>query len=164
MCFVTYGIVQTISPEEIAGKTISFRSSMVEHFICNEEVVSSTLIESSILYMQKILINTDVGGFCLSLEAKELYLKEKGISYTVEKTNSVWCEYTILPPEVNRTLNLLLRDDPVLIKVFEQIGSERFSAYYCTVKIVEIPDDVQWIVCESNGYEWVAEKHRIWNE
>ena len=137
---------------------------MVEHFICNEEVVSSTLIESSILYMQKILINTDVGGFCLSLEAKELYLKEKGISYTVEKTNSVWCEYTILPPEVNRTLHLLLRDDPVLIKVFEQIGSERFSDYYSVIKIVEIPDDVQWIVCESNGYEWVAEKHRIWSE
>ena len=136
---------------------------MVEHFICNEEVVSSSLIESSILYMQKILINTDVGGFSLSLEAKELYLKEKGFSYTVEKTNGAWCEYVILPPEINRTLYLLLRDDPVLIRIFEQIGSERFSADYCTVKIVEIPDDVQWIICESNGYEWVAEKHRTWS-
>jgi hypothetical protein len=112
--------------------------------------------------MQKILINTDVGGFCLSLEAKELYLKEKGFSYTVSKADS-WGEYVILPPEVNRTLYLLLRDDPVLIRIFEQIGSERFSADYCTVKIIEIPDDVQWIICESNGYEWVAEKHRTWS-
>jgi hypothetical protein len=111
--------------------------------------------------MQKILINTDVGGFSLSLETKELYLKEKGFSYTVSKADS-WGEYVILPPEVNRTLYLLLRDDPVLIRIFEQIGSERFSADYCTVKIIEIPDDVQWIICESNGYEWVAEKHRTW--
>ena len=136
---------------------------MVEHLICNEAVVSSSLIESSILYMQKILINTDVGGFSLSLEAKELYLKEKGISYTVDKTNNVWGEYVILPPEVNRTLYLLLRDDPILIRIFEQIGSEKFSADYCTISIVEIPDDVQWIICESNGYEWVAEKHRTWS-
>jgi hypothetical protein len=113
--------------------------------------------------MQKILINTDVGGFSLSLEAKELYLKEKGISYTVDKTNNVWGEYVILPPEVNRTLYLLLRDDPILIRIFEQIGSEKFSADYCTISIVEIPDDVQWIICESNGYEWVAEKHRTWS-
>ena len=135
---------------------------MVEHFICNEEVVSSTLIESSILYMQKILINTDVGGFSLSLEAKELYLKEKGFSYTVTE-NPSWGEYSILPQELNLSLYLLLRDDPVLIRIFEQIGSEKFSADYCTIRIVEIPDDVQWIICESNGYEWVAEKHRTWS-
>ena len=135
---------------------------MVEHLICNEVVAGSSPVGSSILYMQKILINTDVGGFCLSLEAKELYLKEKGFSYTVSKADS-WGEYVILPPEVNRTLYLLLRDDPVLIRIFEQIGSERFSADYCTVKIIEIPDDVQWIICESNGYEWVAEKHRTWS-
>ena len=135
---------------------------MVEHLICNEVVAGSSPVGSSILYMQKILINTDVGGFSLSLEAKELYLKEKGFSYTVTENRS-WGEYLILPQELNATLYLLLRDDPVLIRIFEQIGSERFSADYCTIKIVEIPDDVQWIICESNGYEWVAEKHRTWS-
>ena len=135
---------------------------MVEHLICNEVVAGSSPVGSSILYMQKILINTDVGGFSLSLEAKELYLKEKGFSYTVTE-NPSWGEYLILPQELNATLYLLLRDDPILIRIFEQIGSERFSADYCTVKIIEIPDDVQWIICESNGYEWVAEKHRTWS-
>jgi hypothetical protein len=28
--------------------------------------------------------------------------------------------------------------------------------------IVEIPDDVQWIIEENDGMEWVAEKHRTW--
>ena len=135
---------------------------MVEHLICNEAVVSSSLIESSILYMQKILINSDVGGFSLSLEAKELYLKEKGFSYTVTE-NPSWGEYLILPQELNLSLFLLLRDDPVIIRIFEQIGSEKFSGECCTIKIVEIPDDVQWIICESSGYEWVAEKHRTWS-
>lgn len=138
---------------------------MVEHLICNEVVAGSSPVGSSILYMQKILINTDVGGFCLSLEAKELYLKEKGISYTVEANQyAYWLGYTIVPPELNRTLHLLLRDDPVLIKVFEQIGSERFSCETSLIKMIEIPDDVQWIICQNDcGCEWVAEKHRTWS-
>lgn len=136
---------------------------MVKHGFCKAEIAGSIPVGSSILYMQKILINTDVGGFYLSLEAKELYLQEKGISYTIDKTCNVWGEYGILPSEVNRTLYLLSRNDPVLIKIFEQIGSERFSAQCSSIKIVEIPDNVQWIICENGGgYEWVAEKHRTW--
>jgi len=30
------------------------------------------------------------------------------------------------------------------------------------LKVVEIPDDVEWNVQEYDGNEWVAEKHRIW--
>ena len=31
-----------------------------------------------------------------------------------------------------------------------------------TLKIIEIPDDVDWIIEEYDGNEWVAEKHRTW--
>jgi len=33
---------------------------------------------------------------------------------------------------------------------------------YCTLKVVEIPDDVQWQIEEYDGHEWVAERHRTW--
>lgn len=114
--------------------------------------------------MQKILINTDVGGFFLSLEAKELYLKEKGFSYTVKKNEfSAFSQDVIYPIELNNGFHQLLRDDPVLVRVFEQIGSERFSGLFSIIKMIEIPDNVKWIVCEKDGYEWIAERHRTWS-
>jgi len=33
---------------------------------------------------------------------------------------------------------------------------------YSRLKIVEVPDDVEWEVDEYDGNEWVAEKHRTW--
>jgi len=30
------------------------------------------------------------------------------------------------------------------------------------LKIVEIPDDVDWEINEDDGSEWIAEKHRTW--
>lgn len=44
----------------------------------------------------------------------------------------------------------------------EQLG-EAADGDYAELKVVEIPDDVQWIVEEYDGAEWVAEKHRTWN-
>lgn len=137
---------------------------MVKHGFCKAEIAGSIPVGSSILYMQKILINTDVGGFSLSLEAKELYLKEKGFSYTVKKNEfSAFSQDVIYPLELNNGFHRLLRDDPVLVRVFEQIGSERFSDLFSLIKMIEIPDSVKWIVCEKDGYEWIAERHRTWN-
>jgi hypothetical protein len=31
------------------------------------------------------------------------------------------------------------------------------------LKVVEIPDDVEWQIEEYDGLEWVAEKHRTWD-
>jgi hypothetical protein len=28
--------------------------------------------------------------------------------------------------------------------------------------VIEIPDDVQYEICDFAGKEWVAEKHRTW--
>lgn len=30
------------------------------------------------------------------------------------------------------------------------------------LKIVEIPDDIEWAVHGCSGREWIAEKHRTW--
>jgi len=55
------------------------------------------------------------------------------------------------------------RTDPALIEIIEEFGSDKISSTYSLLKIVEIPDDVEWIIEESEeGIEWISEKHRIW--
>ena len=54
------------------------------------------------------------------------------------------------------------RNDPFLIKTMEDLG-EKINGYYTKLKIVEIPDDVEWVVRNEGGYgEYVSEKCRTW--
>ena len=55
----------------------------------------------------------------------------------------------------------LTRNDPILVQVVEEMG-DKASGRCAKLAIVEIPDDVNWIVEEHDGMEWVAEKHRTW--
>ena len=54
------------------------------------------------------------------------------------------------------------RNDPLLIQVIEELGKDA-NTRYSELKIVEIPDDVEWMVEEYDGAEWIAEKHRTWS-
>jgi len=53
------------------------------------------------------------------------------------------------------------RADPLLIETIETLKEEA-NGSCCELKIVEVPDDVDWIIQEYDGWEWVAEKHRTW--
>lgn len=53
------------------------------------------------------------------------------------------------------------RNDPVLIQVIEELGSEADSEY-SNLEIVEIPDDVDFEISEYDGVERIHEKHRTW--
>jgi len=54
------------------------------------------------------------------------------------------------------------RADPKLVEVVERLGNEA-NGKTARLEIIRIPDDVDWeIECDSAGYEWVAEKHRVW--
>jgi hypothetical protein len=56
------------------------------------------------------------------------------------------------------------RGDPILIKIIEEFGSDKISSTYSLLKIVEIPDNIEWNLEESEeGIEWISEKHRIWS-
>ena len=83
----------------------------------------------------KIVINSCYGGFGLSEEA----LKYIGIKdcYDIE------------------------RNDPRLIECVRELG-EKADSRCAKLKIVEIPDDVEWQVEEYDGIEWIAEKHETW--
>lgn len=91
----------------------------------------------------KIAINKCYGGFGLSEKAYEFL----GLEWDGYGTD--YCSYE-------------KRTDPKLIECIETLGAEA-NKYYANIKIVEIPDDVDWEIEEYDGIEWVAEKHRTWH-
>ena len=93
--------------------------------------------------MTKVVINTCHGGFGISAAAESKYRELAGIT----------------DPDFHSLY--IPRDDEHLIAVVELMGKEannRFSE----LKIVEIPDDVNWCIEEYDGKEWVAERHQTW--
>jgi len=89
----------------------------------------------------KIVINACFGGFGLSKAA----YKELGIK---------WDKYGY---EYNDK-----RTDKKLIKVVEKLGSEKASGELAELRIVNIPDDIEWEINNYDGIETVHEKHRSW--
>lgn len=53
------------------------------------------------------------------------------------------------------------RDDPTLIEVIEELGKKANGAC-ADLKIVEIPDDIEWQIEEYDGLEHIAQKHSTW--
>ena len=87
--------------------------------------------------MRKIVINACFGGFGLS---------EKAVSLLGETYNYEW--------EIQR-------DDPELVRVVEALGAEA-NDRHAELKVIQIPEDVDWEIKEYDGIEHVAEKHRTW--
>lgn len=89
----------------------------------------------------KIAINKCWGGFGLSDKAMELYQELSGKE----------CGYWDIE-----------RNDPFLIEVIETLGEDA-NRDYSELRIVEIPDDVQWDIHNYDGMEHVEEQHRKWS-
>lgn len=53
------------------------------------------------------------------------------------------------------------RNEPALIQTIEEMGGAA-GTRLSDLKIVEIPDGVEFQIEEYDGLEWVAEKHRVW--
>ena len=53
------------------------------------------------------------------------------------------------------------RTDPLLIKVIEELGDEA-SGSCAELRIVEIPDGIDYEIDEYDGLEHIAEVHRTW--
>jgi len=123
--------------------------------------------------MQKILINTQYGGYNLSNVAMTKLLELKGIvTYPEKGMFDDFNIYFLTPPTGNTRddytrkafyIDKIKRDDPDLIRVVEELGVDAASGRFCQLKIVEIPDDIKWIIQEYDGLEWVAEDHETWS-
>ena len=137
--------------------------------------------------MKKVILNKCFGGFGLSKEAYELYAKKKGISvfhYTQENLKKEIYTYAT---DDNRTfdfyftkdfgdnvyisdedfkeyfLNLdeKFREDKTLIEVVEELG-EKANTFYSNLKIVEIPDDLDYVIDNYDGIETLHQKVKEW--
>ncbi|HEX7909932.1 MAG TPA: hypothetical protein VF534_17830 [Paraburkholderia sp.] len=126
----------------------------------------------------KIVINACYGGFSISKKAAE-FMAERGserarreleehakpldpddrfdaisIKYGKERTFHGYGYVDGLEGRYER-------DDPLLVAAVETLGEEAGGSY-TNLKIVEIPDDVEWEIDEYDGFEHIAEKHRTW--
>ncbi len=114
----------------------------------------------------KVVINSDFGGFGLSDAAFERYLELKGIEFARVSGRFEGAVYYKAGhiDEEDHYLSYydIKRDDPILVQVIEEMGEEA-NGRYSSLKIIEIPDDVDWYVTEYDGLEHVAEKHRTWS-
>lgn len=50
------------------------------------------------------------------------------------------------------------RTDPELVRLVEEENPEN-EAWLC---VMSIPDNVEWVIEDYDGSEWVSEKHRTW--
>jgi len=88
----------------------------------------------------KIVINKCFGGFGLSKAALKRYAEISGI--------------------VSEDLEIP-RDDPALVQTVEELGKKANDSY-SELKVVDVPDDVEWQIHYYDGLEHIEEQHRTW--
>lgn len=117
--------------------------------------------------MTEVVINKHYGGFGISFEAaKELRIRGcklainepifPGEKYDDGSTVHHSFDYWVSPPNEIRT-------DPIFISLMKEKGSAFCSGTVSELKVVEIPDGIEWIIEEYDGIEWISEKHRTWH-
>ena len=89
----------------------------------------------------EIIINACFGGFGLS----ELALNK----YRLLSGNPDIYDYKIS------------RTDSILIEIVKELG-ESANGNYAELRIIEIPNDIDWEIQEYDGMERVVEVHRYW--
>jgi hypothetical protein len=113
--------------------------------------------------MKKIVINTSYEQFCLSHKAFRR-LRELGQAEALleEDRGAYWPEAAApREPGLNQYGRQIPRDDANLVTVVEQLHSEA-NGHCAELKVVAIPDDVQWVIGRIDGVEHVSEVHRTW--
>ena len=77
-------------------------------------------------------------------------LDDEWVNWTWEEIQ----EYYFYPSDIDRT-------DLDLIDVVKKLGNKA-NGTFSELKIVEIPDGIEWEISEYDGLETVEEKHRSW--
>ena len=115
----------------------------------------------------KIAINRCYGGFSLSDKAFAEYLKRKGIIFETKINAFGDLEFykdSISDKKYISQYDFIKygsRNDSDLIAIIEEMGTESFGLF-ASLKIVEIPDDVEYEITDYDGVETVREKTEEW--
>ena len=103
----------------------------------------------------KLLINVCYGGYGLSNEALELWAKKKNITLTKKTTEYGDYDYYVDDDTIISGYDID-RNDPTIIEVFEELGSERTSGNHAQLSLIELPDDCNYDITEYDGWESIA--------
>src|SRR5687767_11643517 len=102
--------------------------------------------------MAKVVINTSYESFCVSHKAF-LRLRELGQRDALNEIDqgAYWpAAASPHEPRLNQSGVLIPRDDHRLVQAVEELRGEANG--HCTeLKVVTIPDDVEWVVLKKNG-------------
>lgn len=109
----------------------------------------------------KIVINRCYGGFGLSEKATLRYAELVGlVLYKDEEdyfhTSPDLTDESLFDPYE------IPRNSPELVQTVEELQKEA-NDRFAELKVIEIPDDVEWDIEEYDGLEWIAERHRTWS-
>ena len=107
----------------------------------------------------KIVINRCFGGFGLSSRAHALIAKRKGWQHACDDWDK---DYWYSSPGKAVYESFLKRDDSDLVVVVEELGIDA-DGRYAELKIVDVPDGVDWYISEYDGLEEIHERHRSWS-
>jgi hypothetical protein len=89
------------------------------------------------------------------------FLKEEAIQQSKAKTSEPKAEQVKHKNDVENDLGVNIpRYDPCLVRVIEELGPKASVSHSC-LTVVEIEDDIDWIIQEYDGYEWIAHNHKI---
>lgn len=128
----------------------------------------------------KIVINKAHSNFSLSHAAMLRYAELSGFTLFVEEDKDGDLQYAKVHHDQIRELkrkdpvpwsviytlefnsDIIKRNDPNLVQVIEELGAAA-NDEWSYLKIVEIPDDVDWVIKDYDGCEWIAERHRTWS-
>lgn len=140
--------------------------------------------------MKEVVINNRHGGFGLSHEAMLRYAEIKNLPVYTQTHKYGFVKYSLVPFEERldakdvdwHSLSLderaehnrvykeqtlydrdIPRDDPALVQVVKELGAKKASGRFAALKIVRIPDNIEWEVDEYDGMEKINEVHRSWS-
>lgn len=114
--------------------------------------------------MKKIIINKSYDQFSVSHEAF-IRLRELGQPEALQEVDrgAYWpAAAGPREPSLNQCGKLIPRDDEKLVRVVEEL-QEAANGHAAQLKIVSIPDGVQWMIIKTDIGEQVSEAHRIWS-
>jgi len=115
--------------------------------------------------MQEIVINRCFGGFRLSQQAVE-WMRENGYE-AGERCKLSGEEYDDRSGTVSEIVKTeaprdeAFRTAPGLVAAVKELGDDA-DGTHADLKVVEVPDGVEWTIEEYDGSEHVAEEHRTW--
>jgi hypothetical protein len=100
----------------------------------------------------KIIVNKCFGGFSLS---KAVY----------DELSIPWDNYGYLGNKdfgIESDNYYAYHSDPRLVTAVEKLGEKASSGSLAELRVINIPDGIQWEIDEYDGIETVHEVHRSW--